>query len=326
MLNDRKRTIGAAFGIVLAITAGLVPGTASAEPDIKDVQAKVDTLYHQAEKAQENYHDAQLQLRDLRRDLGDLRADQRRQDARTTEARHQLTNAIVHQYQGDNLSALGQVIVSQDPQDFLGELSTMSTYNDLQTQLYDRYTTQAKALDLRAQATQKRLAQITALQKQMAADKKAVDAKLADAKELLSKLQAEQRAAMAPSRSTTRFPDVPASGRAAAAVAFAKAQVGKAYVYGAAGPNAYDCSGLTMRAWGAAGVGLPHSSSAQQGSGTRVSESQLQPGDLVFYYHPVSHVGMYIGHGMIVNALNPSAGVRVSPLHSMPYVGAVRPG
>ena len=68
------------------------------------------------------------------------------------------------------------------------------------------------------------------------------------------------------------------------------------------------------------------SSSAQQGSGTPVSESQLQPGDLVFYYHPVSHVGMYIGNGMIVNAENPSAGIRVTGLHSMPYVGAVRPG
>jgi cell wall-associated NlpC family hydrolase len=104
------------------------------------------------------------------------------------------------------------------------------------------------------------------------------------------------------------------------------AQVGKAYSYGAAGPNAYDCSGLTMRAWGMAGVGLPHSSGAQQGSGTRVSESELQPGDLVFYYSPVSHVGMYIGNGLIVNALNPGAGVRVSGLHSMPYSGAVRPG
>jgi cell wall-associated NlpC family hydrolase len=104
------------------------------------------------------------------------------------------------------------------------------------------------------------------------------------------------------------------------------AQVGKAYVYGAAGPSAYDCSGLTMRAWGAAGVGLPHSSSAQYNMGTHVSASQLRPGDLVFYYSPISHVGMYIGNGMIVNAENPSAGVKVTGLYSMPYVGAVRPG
>ena len=110
------------------------------------------------------------------------------------------------------------------------------------------------------------------------------------------------------------------------AVAYAKAQVGKAYVFGAAGPSAFDCSGLTMAAWSQAGVSLPHSSSAQYSSGRHISESELQPGDLVFYYSPISHVGMYIGNGQIVNAENPSAGVRIAGLHDMPYVGAVRPG
>jgi peptidoglycan DL-endopeptidase CwlO len=81
-----------------------------------------------------------------------------------------------------------------------------------------------------------------------------------------------------------------------------------------------------MAAWGAAGVALSHSSGAQWGEGTHVSASQLQPGDLVFYYSPSQHVGMYIGNGMIVNAENPSAGIRVAPLYSMPFVGAVRPG
>jgi cell wall-associated NlpC family hydrolase len=120
--------------------------------------------------------------------------------------------------------------------------------------------------------------------------------------------------------------NVPVSGRAAAAVNYALAQVGDSYVYGAAGPNAFDCSGLTMMAWAQAGVGLPHSSSAQQGSGTPVSSSSLQPGDLVFYYSPVSHVAIYIGGGRIVHAANPSTGVAVAGVFSMPYSGAVRPG
>ena len=104
------------------------------------------------------------------------------------------------------------------------------------------------------------------------------------------------------------------------------AQVGDSYVYGAAGPSSFDCSGLTMMAWGQAGVGLPHSSSAQYSSGPHVSAADLQPGDLVFYYSPISHVGMYIGNGLIVHAANPGSGVLVSDLYSMPYVGAVRPG
>ena len=117
-----------------------------------------------------------------------------------------------------------------------------------------------------------------------------------------------------------------ASGRAGAAVQYALAQVGDAYVYGAAGPSAFDCSGLMMAAWAQAGVSLPHSSSAQMSSGSPVSQSQLQPGDLVFYYSPVSHVGMYIGNGQIVHAANPSSGVTTAPVNSMPYSGAVRPG
>jgi len=81
-----------------------------------------------------------------------------------------------------------------------------------------------------------------------------------------------------------------------------------------------------MAAWSQAGVSLPHSSSAQYSSGQHISESELQPGDLVFYYSPISHVGMYIGDGQIVNALNPGSGVQVSGLHDMPYSGAVRVG
>ena len=121
-------------------------------------------------------------------------------------------------------------------------------------------------------------------------------------------------------------PEPAASGGAAAAVQFAMAQVGDAYVYGAAGPDAYDCSGLTMMAWAQAGVALPHSSSAQLGSGTPVSVGALQPGDLVAYYSPVSHIGMYVGNGMIVHAANPSTGVNMAPVGSMPISGAVRPG
>jgi cell wall-associated NlpC family hydrolase len=108
-------------------------------------------------------------------------------------------------------------------------------------------------------------------------------------------------------------------------VAYALAQVGDAYVWGATGPNAFDCSGLTMRAYQQVGISLPHSSAAQFHSGRRIAVGDLQPGDLVFYYSPIHHVGIYIGGGMIVNAENPGVGVTVAPLYSMPYSGAVRP-
>ncbi|HEU5035939.1 MAG TPA: NlpC/P60 family protein [Nocardioides sp.] len=304
-----------------------MPSTpANAEPDIKDVQARVDSLYQQAEQASERYNDAKLELTSLKRDLGLLKADQGRQDNRLEKARQQVQDSIIRQYEGQNLSAMGQVVLSDDPQKFLSQLSTMSAYNDMQDQLFDDYATELKSLDIRSDATAKRADQVGDLEETLAEEKATIDKKLAEAKTLLGQLEAKQRQEVLSRGSTTRTPPVAASGRASAAVAYAMAQVGKAYVYGAAGPSAFDCSGLTMMAWAQAGVSLPHSSSAQYSSGPHIAESELQPGDLVFYYSPISHVGMYIGNGMIVNAENPSSGVRVTSLHAMPYVGAVRPG
>jgi len=109
------------------------------------------------------------------------------------------------------------------------------------------------------------------------------------------------------------------------AVDTALAQVGDPYVWGAEGPDAFDCSGLTLYAWSAAGVSLPHSSSMQSTVGTAVAYSDLQPGDLVFFYSPVSHVAMYIGDGLIVSAPHSGDVVKVMPISYMPeYAGARR--
>lgn len=113
---------------------------------------------------------------------------------------------------------------------------------------------------------------------------------------------------------------------AAKVIAFATAQIGKPYVYGAAGPDAYDCSGLTMSAFRTVGITLPRTSSQQYQVGRRVTLSQLQPGDLVFFYTPVSHVGIYIGDGKIVHASNPRTDILIGNLSSMPFVGGVRIG
>ncbi|MCW2776068.1 MAG: hypothetical protein JWN91_4394 [Nocardioides sp.] len=327
MQNGRKRFITILSGCAMIAAVGFMPSSpAQAQPDIADVQARVDRLYHEAEQASERYNDAKLELQELTSDLGSLQADQGRQDEELKAVQNQVQDSVVRQYEGQSLSAVGQVVVSDDPEAFLSQLSTMSAFNDMQSQLFDDYATELKALDIRRDATEKRAAQVAETQKRLAEEKATIDKKLAEAQGLLGDLKAKEREAIL-SRGEVRAPsDVPASGRAAAAVSYAMAQVGKAYVYGAAGPSAFDCSGLTMMAWAQAGVALPHSSSAQYSSGPHVAESDLQPGDLVFYYSPISHVGMYIGNGMIVNAENPGSGVRVTSLHAMPYVGAVRPG
>jgi cell wall-associated NlpC family hydrolase len=330
--NGRKRIAAIAATLITLMTAfvavglGVATQSATAKPDLATVKKKVEKLDRQAEQASERYNDANVKLAQTRVKLNALNADLARQQQVVDAMRKQVAQMVVEQYQGDALSTTSQVVLSSNPDAFLENLNAVSAYNNQRGEVMKEFSTELDRLKLRKAAVKAESKRLSALQKKMKAEKTEIDDKAAKAKAVLNDLEAAARAKILSGGWTGTLPNVPASGRAAAAVRFAMAQVGKAYSYGASGPNAYDCSGLTMRAWGTAGVGLPHSSSAQQGSGVRVSESQLQPGDLVFYYSPVSHVGMYIGNGLIVNAENPSSGVRVTGLHSMPYVGAVRPG
>ena len=326
MTDGRKRTARVLATLCITALSGtmLVASPSNAEPDIDNVQSRVDKLYHQAEQASERYNNARLEMKKAQTRLTALQDDLDRQQAKVDDVRAQVAKAVVSQYQGQALSSTTQVLLSQNPDAFLNQLTTVSEYNDQQGQMMADFAVQAKQLEMRQAAAQRELDRIAATKKELGQEKAEIDDKAAKAKELLGRLK--DRAASA-SRSGARVPvDVPASGRAGAAVSYAMSQVGDAYVYGASGPSAYDCSGLTMMAWAQAGVSLPHSSGGQMGSGAPVSQSQLQPGDLVFYYSPVSHVGMYIGNGMIVHAANPGSGVTTAPVNSMPYSGAVRPG
>jgi cell wall-associated NlpC family hydrolase len=149
---------------------------------------------------------------------------------------------------------------------------------------------------------------------------------------MLGMLTAQQRAAylhrVDPTVSVTRARALPVGPTAAArkAVSFALAQVGKPYVFGAAGPGAYDCSGLTMAAWASAGVHLPHSAAEQYSYGVHVPESGLEPGDLLFFYQPIGHVTIYVGDGLMVSAPTEGEDVQVVPLSyfQSDYVGATR--
>jgi cell wall-associated NlpC family hydrolase len=198
-------------------------------------------------------------------------------------------------------------------------------------------------------AVRQQRARAAALEAELARQKRVVEGKLAAARRVLGSLQAEQRARLAAQRRQAEeqaldarsgalrasrdardgtFPtyDGPASGRAAVAVRAAYAQLGDPYVWAAAGPGSFDCSGLTMFAWGAAGVALPHSSSAQYAAVRHVSVDDLQPGDLVFYYSPISHVGIYIGGGQMVHATNPGDVVKVAGVNWGKVVTIGRPG
>lgn len=325
MTNGRKRTASFLATLCIASMGGtvLVASPTFAEPGLEETQKKVDTLYAQAEQASERYNDARIELQDARRRLKALRADLARQEERVETVRTEVARSIVSQYQGQALSTATQVMLAKDPGSFIDQLATLDGFQAQQGELMAAFAVQAEQLEMREAAAQRELARIAKTEEQLKAEKETIDEKAAEAEALLERLEARQAP---PSRSAQRVPNVSVSGSAGGAVQYALDQVGDTYVYGAAGPDAFDCSGLTMMAWRAAGVNLPHSSRMQMSSGTPVSQSELAPGDLVFYYQPVSHVGVYIGNGQIVDAANPSTGVRIAPVFSMPYSGAVRPG
>lgn len=328
MIDGRKRTAAALFSLCVAVGGGaLVAQPSAAEPSIGEARERAETLYRQAEEASERYNDARLQLRKARTTLKALHSDLEVREQRVAEVRDQVAATVVASYQSHPLTTASGLVVADDPDAFLGQLATVSEYTSQQAYAVDELADELEHLQVREDEVTQKAGEIARTKRTLAEEKAVVDDKAADAERLLERLESQREERL--SRSGGRTPvlsDVPASGRAGAAVQYALAQVGDSYVYGAAGPSAFDCSGLTMMAWAAAGVSLPHSSSAQMGSGTPVSSSALRAGDLVFYYSPVSHVGIYLGNGMVVHAANPSTGVRVDPVFSMPFSGAVRPG
>ncbi len=218
--------------------------------------------------------------------------------ARTTAlgvVRGQVQDSIVRQYEGQSLAAVGQVVVSDDPQAFLvPALDHVGVQRPAVASSSTSTPPSSRSLDIRSDATEKRAADVAETEKKLRRREGRPSTTSSPRPRTCSPTSRRRSARTSLSRGIIRTPsDVPASGRAAAAVAYAMAQVGDAYVYGAAGPSAFDCSGLTMMAWAQAGVGLPHSSSAQYGSGPHVAcerPAARRPGLLLQPDQPRRHV------------------------------------
>ncbi|MFG3018214.1 NlpC/P60 family protein [Streptomyces sp. NPDC048254] len=194
------------------------------------------------------------------------------------------------------------------------------TQDDLKTAKSTVQTKLTSARELLSQLTAQekaRLAEIEQKQQAEAARKAAELAKqqAAAAKQEASSSSTSTSSGSSSSSSSSSSSDSSYGTKAAKAIAFARAQIGKPYVWGATGPGSYDCSGLSQAAWKAAGVSLPRTTYDQVNAGTTVSLTDAQPGDLVFFYDDVSHVGIYIGNGMMIHAPKPGAYVREESIY-----------
>ncbi|MFB7672510.1 NlpC/P60 family protein [Kitasatospora purpeofusca] len=324
-------TTAMAGGVVL--TAG--PAQAEPTPGLATVKEEVDRLNEEAEQSIERYNGFQEKQQKLQGEASRIQEKVARGQDAMNELRTQLGAVAADQYRNGGIDPSVQLMLDSDPGAYLARAAAQNQVVDSQAALLRQALAEQRRLDQdRAEATAT-LAQLDQAAASLAGEKKAVQDKLAKAQALLNKLSAADRArinaqeaaATRASRSAAERPAFtgPVSGRAAAVVQFAYSQLGKPYVWGATGPSGYDCSGLTGAAYRAAGVQLPRVSQAQWNAGARIARADLQPGDLVFFYGDLHHVGLYIGDGRMIHAPRTGKNVEVLPIDAMPYVGAVRP-
>ena len=334
--RTRRLRSGLLISATAALTVTLLPATAAADPERATTPQQAIELVteadHELEVVTEELNEAKVVLERQQAAVAAAEQSALEAQARLDALDGQIRQLARTAYTGDTYSELDVMLSSKSAEEFVDQLGTLDAIaghtNDLVTQVarVSEDAASAKA------AAEQETSEAQALVDSIADQQSELTAKIADYRRQHAALTAAQQeeaarahageAVAAPTRAVAS-PVVVASGvgapSAAAQVAVdtALAQVGDPYVWGAGGPNAFDCSGLTQYAYSAAGVSLPHSSRSQAGMGRAVSVSDLMPGDLLFYYSPTSHVAMYVGDGKMVHASTSSKPVMVVNFSSM---------
>ncbi|MFY0509596.1 NlpC/P60 family protein [Streptomyces anulatus] len=374
-------TTAALASVTLLSTQSATAAPAEPKPAIEEVQKKVDALYRQAGTATQEYNRAKAASASQQTKVDTLLSDVAKRAEKINEARRALGSYAAAQYRNGGIAPAATFFLAENPQGYFDQSRLMDRATERQQKAVDEVRAQqASAAKKRAEAV-KSLETLTETQATLASSKKDVQTKLTEARGLLSRLTAEEKARLAelerkkeaeakekaaklaarqaaeakeraeaeekareeaakesgdgsgtgsgtgtdPGSGTGSGTDSGYAAKAEKVLAFARAQIGKPYVWGASGPSSYDCSGLTQAAWREAGVTLPRTTWDQVEVGTRVATSDLKPGDLVFFYDDISHVGIYKGDGMMIHAPKPGANVREESIYYMPIYGSVRP-
>ncbi|MFJ5840892.1 NlpC/P60 family protein [Streptomyces shenzhenensis] len=333
-----RRTAGVA-ALALALTA-TVQQPARAEPTtLAEVRAALQRLYHDAEVATDKYNAADVKVTRQEKRVRTLRAQVGAAERRLTRLTALAGAAARAQYRGGGLPAEVQFVLSDDPRHAL-ENASLARQAQQGTQLViTAVATTSRNLRADTDEASDVLNRLRANRRTMDTERGKIEKHIAAAKRLESRLAASQRReldamdtkdandAQAKWVSTGILGKVGTTTTAAGkkAVEHAAKQIGKPYVWGAEGPDAFDCSGLTSQAWLAAGVVIPRTSEEQWRRLPHIPVESMRPGDLIIYFSDASHVAIYIGNGEIISAPRPGRNVYISPAGSMEILGVVRP-
>ncbi|MET7696861.1 NlpC/P60 family protein [Streptomyces sp. NPDC005485] len=331
-------TAAVAAGVVLA------PGPAMAVPEpegrsVRQLLTDLQRLYREAEQASEAYNATAEKLKEKRAEVAGI-------DARLTKARLSLHDSrgvagrlARQQYQNSSeISSYVRLLLARDPQHALDEGHVIRQLSQERAESVQRLAGSEKQADALARQARRALDDRLTLAERQKKQRDGVRKRLEAVEELLASLSAEQlgqlaaleRAGTAAAQQKFVASGALSSERAPseegdAALRYAVRQIGKPYEWGAEGPASYDCSGLTSQAWGHAGQAIPRTSQEQWAELPRIPVGELRPGDLVIYFPEATHVALYLGDGMVVQAPRPGAKVKVSPIAANPVLGAVRP-
>jgi peptidoglycan DL-endopeptidase CwlO len=354
-------TLVAAGGVVLApLPALAAPEQATTS---QEAAALVAARGHDLEVVTEKFNDAREALATKQAEAEQARQQADVARAAVASARDQVREVARSAYTGDQLTTLQAMLSSTSADEMLDRVGTLGTIADHNNALLAAAQQATEQADAAEAAATKATADAQTLVDQVTAQQNDLNSQIADYRAQYDRLSAEEKARaeaaaaaaataaaadaaarMAPAASradrvqngaisnppsaapapAAPAPAVAGSGAAATAVSAAMAQLGKPYVWAAAGPGGFDCSGLVQYAYAAAGVALPHSSGAQASMGRAVTRDQLQPGDVIGFYSPVSHVGIYIGNGQMVHAPTSGDVVKVVNIDYMGQITAMR--
>jgi peptidoglycan DL-endopeptidase CwlO len=307
----------------LSIVMAAAP-PASADPSVSEIEKQIDEEWNKLEPVIEQHNAARQELAAKRKQAAALARRIKPLELQIQLAMAKVGDLAARAYKGEQTSAVNAILTSGSPDAFVNQLELLDQFarrqhSDVQAvlDLKEKLAAQKRPLDQLVTE----LAQRTA---QLAAKKKQIDAEV----DRLQKLRLEvygsstSLGSLRPAPCPSYYP----GGGAGKAVTFACKQIGKPYVWGADGLGSYDCSGLTSRAWAQAGVYLPHNAARQRSAVPSVSRSNLRPGDLVFYYSDLHHVGMYAGDGWIVHASRAGEPVKMRRMDGAPIHSYGRPG
>jgi cell wall-associated NlpC family hydrolase len=327
IITPRKATAVAVVGLS-AGTVALVPSSSQAET-LSQAKAQYQADIAKGEQAGQQYDQEEQAYAQLQQKINALQSEITQQNQQIATLDQTIGLQAAQQYRNGGVSNTLELTLSASPTTYLDKVASQ---NEIAAQEAEQLKTVAQD---QAELRQEQAMAATLIQQQQAALKAAASAKseaddaTAAAKQLVESLTPAQVAEMniGTGGMWTHYSGslpVP-TGRAAIAVAYVESKLGDPYVYGATGPDAFDCSGLVQAAWAAAGVSLERTSEDQYFELPEISESQLQPGDLIFFFPTSSgpsHVAMYIGNGMYIQATHPDSTVQWASLDpSSPYYG-----